>query len=1200
MATSPPGSWPVQTDLDAKPVPATSEGHWKRMEKSREKDGDMPSSRKRPRELPPEIIEQILYLTDPDTFASLILVNHAWRAASQTPHLYAHHLSRCPSFSITNNVVTGPFTDSSLPCLKQQFVREVKRNLFEAYLRPRQTVVSLTSSTTSCSASFPGGEAFEFAFSPNGVLTLALSSSRIYLLDTLSSNISVRRELKVLRRPVSAAILDDGSLLAVLSIDRRVNMYDLSNASVKHLRAVTLDNPPQTIALSPKGEVLAAAYDGGIELHSLAINALATDRRSVKCDNIDSLAFSKDGTMLLGTTQHSLNPSTVVLSAPFYDETNQELPAKDVLSHMWTSQILFPNSSRDCSHATLLPDHAEGDANWTCTYDRVFESFRAVRTDDLRNGTTYFTGPKPRSGITPRGAKTKLTPCTLPATTGHGDLVAAGFLGKDVWLYGVPEGLETSNIEHTPESTTSTRQNSTSSTGRSPAGSHSRGESAELRRLPQWQVLVDKNRNVLVKGRMVAEVPGVTGVKWVEQGHLEKGTRSVAERLLVSAPGGVSEPSDIDEDGFASVDGGRLIVLDFDRGSKDGKIEQIHFELGTVEPELLEEQDMDIDAEVDIIRRRTTRQRIGHGIGTSVADALASAPELPTQAAMAAALSNAEAPAAPTDDPLIPRVIGRGHIPVSPIEGLSLEEASQVFDGPYSHSQPRSRTSLYRSATAVAANRQRNPPRIPLPDSGQIRFRRPDGRGELPHESDADNWVPPPPVYTPKPEWPLPDYLRQTLAPPIPRQNAFERRRSRSAERPRRASTVHESSSSASPQRRVLSSPDRPTYLPHRRDTMSTPDVDEGRSNQVEPVSPNSTTGLSFPTAESEISSSSSHPSPSSTHRRPVSAFVGRFRPGHRKSLTARLTSPISPMPLEGVEERRLSGSVRSVSLPSSPVRSSFQTNRPSNRLTLSGANLQSRLEYPLPPAPEEDDTSTPTRPQTSRFGGSSRQQNQNQPPLIPQEELATIPNLPSAEQLANLHNRYCHAPTPSTSQIATMPPSVRTSLDDRQPAANGPPRAALGATGGVPISPLTERRRLSIAQRNSFAASSPALLRPTPQRLDTIQSISSIISQQPSRSDSRERARGARRLRRRSRSAGPNVQKKSGGEGKRKWFGTKKGRKGKVGEQGFAAAPSFGAGGAEGAGSAYLENSRMLSERWGTPRLVEKEREKDGKCAVM
>ncbi|KAL8681324.1 MAG: hypothetical protein Q9186_002533 [Xanthomendoza sp. 1 TL-2023] len=908
MATSPPGSWPVQTDLDDKPTPqnirprrTSPASEWKRMGKATEKDGKPPYLEKRARDLPPEIIEQILYLTDPETFASLILVNHAWRAASLTPHLYAHHLSRCPSFSISNNVVTGPFTDDSLPRLKQQFVREVKRNLFEAYLRPRQTIVSLTSSTTSCSASFPGGEAFDFAFSPNGLWTLALSSSRIYVLDTLSSSISVQREFKVLRRPVSAAILNDGSILAVLSTDRRVNVYDMSKVKVNHLRAVTLDNLPHTIALSPKGEVLAAAYDGGIELHSLAHNALATDRRSVKCDYVDSLAFSKDGTMLLGTTHHSANPNTVVLSAPFCDETNQELPASDVVSHMWTSQILFPNSSRDCSHATLLPDHSEGDASWTCTYDRVFESFRAVRTDDLRNGTTYFTGPKRRLATTPKGAKLNLSPCTLPATTSHGDLVAAGFLGNDIWIYGVPEGLDTAgaaNVEHSTESTTSTRQNSVSSSGRSPALAHTCGESSELRRLPQWQVLVDKNRNVLVKGRKIAEVPGVTGVKWVDRAHLEKGSRSVAERLLVSAPGGVSGPSHIEEDDFASVDGGRLIILDFDRGLSDGKVEQLHFEVGTVEPEMLEEQRMDIDAEVDIIRRRTTRQRHGVGMGTSVAEALASAPELPTQALMAAALSNTEPPAVPTDDPLIPRVTGRGRVPASPVEGLSLEEASQVFDGPYSHSQPRSRTSLYRSATAVAANRQRNPPRIPLPDSGQIRYRRADGRGELPHESDADNWVPPPPMYTPKPEWPLPDYLRQTLTPPMPRQNAFERRRSCSAERPRRASTMHESPSSASPQRRIISSPDRPIIPPQRSDTISTLETSDQRSNHVESVSPTSTMGFSFPSTNSELGSSSQHTSPVSTHRRPVSSSTNIPHFSHAPSRSRRETlirlSPLS------------------------------------------------------------------------------------------------------------------------------------------------------------------------------------------------------------------------------------------------------------------------------------------------------------------
>ncbi|KAL8830063.1 MAG: hypothetical protein Q9170_005906 [Blastenia crenularia] len=1185
MATSPPGSWP---DSDAKPLPLRVEPLHPRLEhKAKEraqerrqifksKHSEKRESQKRHWGLPPEILEQILYLTDPETFASLILVNHAWRAASQTPHLYAHHLSRCPSFSIANNIITGPFNEDSLAQLKQQFVREVKRNLFEAYLRPRQTIVSLTSTTTSCSAPFPGGEAFDFAFSPNGQWTLALSSSRIYVLDTVSPHIFVKRELEVRRRPVSAAILDDGSTLAVLSIDRKANVYDLSDSRVKHLRGISLDNPPHAITLSPKGEVLAAAYDGGIELHSLALNAVETDRRTVKCDYVDSLAFSQDGTMLLGTTHHSVHPNTVVLSAPFYDETSQELPVSDVLSHMWTSQILFPNSSRDCSHATLLPDHAEGDASWTCTYDRVFESFRAVRTDDLRNGTTYFTGPKRRRRANSKHFKPKFTPCTLPATTDHGELVAAGFLGKDVWLYGVPEGLDNVNVTGSDESTSSTRPNSSASSSRSPAASHTRGESAELRRLPQWQILVDKHRNVLVKGRKVAEVPGVTGVKWVNRQRSEKGSRSVAERLLVSAPGGVSGPSDFDieQDDFASVDGGRLIILDFDRGVGDGQTEVLHFEVGHAKPELLEEEDMDIEAEVEIIRRRTTRQRLGAGIGVSVAEALASAPELPIQANMSTTISSTEPSAESADDPLIPQTRGRGRDPASPVEGLSLEEASQVFDGPYSHTQPRSRTSLFRSATAVAVNRQRNPPRIMLPDSGQVAYRRPDGRGELPHESDADNWVPPPPVYTPKPEQPLPDYLRQTI---MPRQDVYERRGSRGRATPRRASTMYESPSSNSPSRRIVSTPER-THVPQRSDTVSTfrldpPSASDHTSSGAGPVSPTSTMGFAFPSTSSETSNSSLRTSPSTASRRPVSAFVGRFRPSHRKSLTARLTSPISPMPISEGSERPQSGSLRSFSLPSSPIRTTFETNRPTNRLTLSGANLQSRLEYPLPPAPEDSGNSTPTRPYTSHALGDSRHQQFSNPA----HDVPAVPDLPSADQLANLHNRYCHTPTPPSTR--TLPAALQIAADH----ANGrPPRAALGAAGS-PTSPVTERRRLSIAQRNSFAASSPALLRPTAHRLDTIQSISSVLSQQQTRSRSRDR--DGTRLRRRSRSAGPNPKGKSS-EGKRKWFGGKKSKTLPVMATGVG-----------GGGSAYLENQRMLNERYGMESGGDREK---GKCTVM
>ncbi|KAK8049712.1 hypothetical protein PG994_011442 [Apiospora phragmitis] len=179
-----------------------------------------------------------------------------------------------------------------MPCPScRLFAREVKRNLFEAYLRPRTTTIKLVSNSIS-SSSVPGGEGMQFTSSPRGYHLLAYNSSRIYVLDIRGPELVVKRELKIMRRPVSACTLDDASLLAVLSSDMQVDVYDLRQQPPKRTQSLILDNPPRTIALSPCGSVLAAAYEGGIEVSSLHTGALPTDRRAVKCDGVDSLAFS--------------------------------------------------------------------------------------------------------------------------------------------------------------------------------------------------------------------------------------------------------------------------------------------------------------------------------------------------------------------------------------------------------------------------------------------------------------------------------------------------------------------------------------------------------------------------------------------------------------------------------------------------------------------------------------------------------------------------------------------------------------------------------------------------------------------------------------------------------------------------------------------------------------------------------------------
>ena len=1121
----------------------------------------------------------ILYLTDPETFASLVLVDHAWRSASETPHLYAHHLSRCPSFSRSHNYVEGPFTEDSLPKLKGHFAREVKRNLFEAYLQPRRTLVNLVSTTTSSSAAFPGGEAFDFTSSPNGHWVLALSSSRIYVIDTVSPRISVQRELKVLRRPVSAAILNDGSILAVLSSDHRVNVYNLQNLEVKHMRAVSLDEPPHAIALAPKGEVLAAAFDGGIELHSLAPSALVSEHRAVKCERVEALRFSGDGTMLVGTTRNSTNPNTVILSAPYYTEDHHHLPASEQISQLWTSQILFPNSSRDCSNAALLPNRSDGDTNWTFTYDKVFESFRAVRTDDLRNGTTYFTGPRPPKRDGSRNPRKKLAPCTLPTASDHGELVAAGFLGNEVWLYGVPEGLDTSTVIQTDDAnaqsaSASSGQGTPSGGVRSPSTSLTRGEAAELTKLPKWQVLVDKYRNVFAKGRRVAEISGVSGVCWVGRKQEKLGLPSLGERLLIFAPGGIPGDPDLEQDGFASVDGGRIAILDFDRTSRDGLIEEVKFEVGNKTPELLEEEDMDMDTEVALVRKRTVRNLPDRR--TTVVDVLASAPPMPPLPPTANAIANATAAAASTATGSTSVATAQPSLPEvaeSPAEGLSLEEASEVFDGPYSHTQPRSRTSLYRSATAVAANRERNPPRII--SEARVEYRRPDGRGELPHESDADNWVPPPPPYTAESDRPLPEHLRATLLPRTTDRFSPLSRVRMAREQPRRASTTYGSPATRLSSRRISSSPERPAMpIRQRSSEASSPgrqthrNVSDTIPQRSDTVSPMSTVDFSFSDEPSEPSIASPQSiSSTSSGRRPVSAFVGRVSESLRRPSTARSIPQVRPITASPVPERVFS---QSVSLPPSPTRGE----RPGSPLTLTGANLQQRLEYPLPPAPSDTSVESLHRRagshSSSPLAETSMSSTSQQPPEHSDLLANTVATAmgPTAQQLANLNNRSRQPPPPGARR--PLPPGIVASGGYPIPA---PPRGALGAAGSLtsPSNHAPARslsvRNLSLSASNSFSRSSPALLRPAPRRLETIESVSSFISYSRTRSRSRDlQAVGSRR----SQSMGPAL-RLDRAPTKKGWLSARKLRKG-----------------------------RSEAQSWDSPDGEDGGKEKGAKCIVM
>ncbi|KAK3397624.1 hypothetical protein B0T20DRAFT_499278 [Sordaria brevicollis] len=712
--------------------------------------------------LPDEIIQQIFQTVDANGFASLVLLNSKWRSVAQQAHLYAYHLSNCPSYALSHHNASPPtVSEDHLPRLRRLFAKEVKRNLFEAYLRPRTTIIKLISNSIS-SSSAPGGDGIQFSPSPKGHHILAYNSSRIHVIDARQRDIAVTREFKILRRPAATCINDEGTILAVLLTEMQIDIYDLKSTPPRRTQSLILDNSPRAIALSPCGGVLAAAYEGGIEVSSLNPNATSTERRAVKCEAVDSLTFSFDGTQILGTTVHAPQPNTVILTAPYYDPGSCSV--EDDISALWTTSILFPNTSRDCSHAVLIQNGKYEEAGWTFTYDRSYEIFRAVRIDDLRNGTTYFTGPIPNPTAQP-----KLVPCTLPAASYHGELVSAGFQGKDVWIYGIPEDLDA-----TPEVTSPGNEGPSNSTAlnrrnsQPPPRSGSRTQDNDPSRVPQWQAL-DKLRNKLIPGRKIGHLEGVQMVKWV--GDFEDS--SVKERMIIGARGITPTKLITEDDGFDFVDGGRITVIDFDYGLENGSTVEIDIDVGSKEPEVLEEEHRDMEAEVAIVRRRTVMQKRGSRGG--LMRAATSAGNLPPVPALPSAASMPSQPSVSTqedDDPLVPRRVGA--LPVPRIEEPSVTEDTEEFasieeqealESPYAHASPRSAPTLRRAATAAAANRRLHPPPAA---AGPVEYRRADGRAEHPHESDADNWVPPPPPYQKEDPGDLPAFLRHAIPPVIP------------------------------------------------------------------------------------------------------------------------------------------------------------------------------------------------------------------------------------------------------------------------------------------------------------------------------------------------------------------------------------------------------------------------------------------------
>ncbi|TKA82231.1 hypothetical protein B0A49_00416 [Cryomyces minteri] len=206
----------------------------------------------------------------------------------------------------------------------------------------------------------------------------------------------------------------------------------------------------------------------------------------------------------------------------------------------------------------------------------------------------------------------------------------------------------------------------------------------------------------------------VTEVAWTQEWATQQ--HSCRRRLIVCSAGGKQVPSESTEYASETPEAGRIIVLDFDEALPGGKNLEVTIDLDDDNVPLLEEQELDLQTEISIVRRRTQRQQKSDAIKRSLTSPRPSN-------------RDGSYGAGPYLNRAAPQSTG------------NLPEMAESFEQPYSQGQPRSQLSLQRAATSIV---RRHPVALPPPRAAN--------RDDLTAE--------PLPLYSAEPNAPLPGHLR--------------------------------------------------------------------------------------------------------------------------------------------------------------------------------------------------------------------------------------------------------------------------------------------------------------------------------------------------------------------------------------------------------------------------------------------------------
>jgi hypothetical protein len=490
-----------------------------------------------------------------------------------------------------------------------------------------------------------------------------------------------------------------------------VDLYKLNSqdeGKIEKQSTLMLENDANTLALSPDGLILVTGHGYGIEIFSLSPTAPEGCRRTAACPPMDCLQFSDDGRTLLCTTYaHRTTGSTLFSVNGPYDGpfTEEGIPIQQDVDKAWTTQILFPEKVPRVYQATLRPDPGTGQVNELFGFDSNDRTWGIydIAAQEFTNKDCFIPEQQPPQH---QFWRFETIGETVPAVSRKADYVAVG-LGVQ------STSLRLWSIEDDTHDQTCQCQGRDHACVRSARYGYPVPAWASCFALPALHNDHSKYQEIKI-------------LRWVEVPDIPNVQRLIAVGNVTEAPHNPDLP------GLAQSSTGVVIVMDFDK-TKNGKEVPLKttYDLDNILPgERLPEEDIDFEREVELVRTRTVAQRraADRTADGRRASRVGSTPRMPQTAGDRA-----------TDR--------QSDIPVDE-ETLAPEEAQALFEAPYDHSQPRSQSSLSRAATVAAASPANRRHLRALPFR-PLEYRRADGLRELPHESDADNWVPPPPPYTP-------------------------------------------------------------------------------------------------------------------------------------------------------------------------------------------------------------------------------------------------------------------------------------------------------------------------------------------------------------------------------------------------------------------------------------------------------------------